>query len=182
MKKQMAFAGVVVAGLVLTMAVASAQRPGGGPGQGVGQGQGLGQGMGPGFGRQGGGPGGPGGPGRGMFGRGGGPAMMLAGLDLTAAQHEQVKALFESEREAKQAGQQAIGEAREALHAAIFANVVDHGAVTAVQAKITAAEQAQLAREVQVQLTLSGILTADQRAKVLEHKGRGRGPGRGARH
>ena len=86
MKKQMAFAGVVVAGLVLTMAVASAQRPGGGPGQGFGQGQGLGQGMGPGFGRQGGGPGGPGGPGRGMFGRGGGPAMMLAGLDLTAAQ------------------------------------------------------------------------------------------------
>lgn len=184
MRKQLAFAGVVVAGLVLTMAVANAQRPGGsgpggGLGQGVGQGQGpgQGQGFGPGFGRQG---GGPGGPGRGMFGRGGGPGMMLAGLDLSAAQQEQVKALFESERETNQAGQQAIGEARQALHAAIFANVVDNGAVAALQAKIVAAEQAQLSRHVQTQLTMSGILTADQRAKVLTHRGRGgRGPGQG---
>ena len=187
MRKQLAFAGVVVAGLVLTMAVANAQRPGGrgpggGLGQGVGQGQGpgqgfgQGQGFGPGMGRQGGGPGGRGA----MFGRGGGPGMMLAGLDLSAAQQEQVKALFESERETNQAGQQAIGDARQALHAAIFANVVDNGAVAALQAKIVAAEQAQLSRHVQTQLTLSGILTADQRAKVLTHRGRGgRGPGQG---
>jgi Spy/CpxP family protein refolding chaperone len=168
MRKQLVFAGVVVAGLVLTMAVANAQRPGG-----LGFGPGFGQGMGPGFGRQGGGPGGPGG----MFGRGGGRGMMLAGLDLTANQQEQVKALFESERDANQAGQQAIAEARQALHAAIFANVVDPGAVSALQAKIIAAEQAQLSREVQSQLTLSGILTADQRAKMLAQSGPGRGRG-----
>lgn len=176
MRKQLAFAGVVVAGLVVTMAVASAQRPGGmGQGRGPGQGIGQGQGFGPGFGRQGGGPGGPGGRGGGMFGRGGGPGMMLAGLDLTAAQQEQVKALVESERDANQAGRQAIGEARQALHAAIFANVVDPGAAAALQTKITAAEQVQLAREVQTQLTLSNILTPEQRAKMLNRRGPGRG-------
>jgi Spy/CpxP family protein refolding chaperone len=173
MRRLLAFAGVVVAGLVVTMAVANAQRLGGmGQGRGPGQGIGQGQGFGPGFGRQG---GGPGGPGRGMFGRGGGPAMMPAGLDLTAAQQEQVKSLFESERDANQAGRQAIGEARQTLHAAIFANVVDTGAVAALQVRITAAEQAQLAREVQTQLTLAGILTPEQRAKMLTPRGPGRG-------
>ena len=184
MKKLLVFAGVVVAGLVITMVAVNAQRAGGrGPGGGQGVGQGQGQGFGPGFGRQGGGPGGPGvpgGPGRGMFGRGGGPAMMLAGLGLTEAQREQVKALFESEREINQAGQQAIIVAREALHAALFANVTDGSAIAALQAKIIAAEQVQLSRHVQTQLTLSGILTAEQRARVLARQGRGgRGPGRG---
>ena len=182
MRKQWVFAGVVAAVLVATVAVTSAQRPGGmgprggGMGQGLGPGQGFGpgqgQGLGQGFGRRGGGPGGPGGP---MFGRGGGPAMMLAGLDLTSDQQAQVKALFESERDANQAALESLAEARHALHAAIFANVVDPGAVAALQTKIGAAEQAQLARHIQMQTALSGILTADQRAKMLARGGRGRG-------
>ena len=169
MKKLLTFAGVVVAGLVVTMAVAHAQRPGGMGRLGMGPGQGPGQG----FGRMGGGPGG-GGP---MFGRGGGPAMMLAGLDLSADQQAQVKTLFESERDSHQANMKALAEARQALHAAIFANTVDSGAVASLQAKVAAAEQAQLAAQVQTQLTLAGILTPDQRAKLAARGGRGMGRG-----
>lgn len=172
MRKQLAFAGVVVAALVVTMAVTHAQRPGGMGRLGGGPGQGPGQGFGQGFGRMGGGPGGP------MFGRrGGGPGMMLAGLNLTTDQRAQVKTLFESERDSHQAGMKALAEARQALHAAIFAPVVDSGAVAALQAKIAAAEQAQLAARVQTQLTLAGILTPDQRAKLLARGGRGMGRG-----
>ncbi len=177
MKKHLAFAGVVVAGLVVTMAVVQAQRPGGMGRSGGALGQGPGQGMGPGFGRMGGGPGGPGGP---MFGRrGGGPGMMLAGLNLSADQQAQIKTLFESERDSRQAGMRALADARQALHAAVFANAVDAGAVAALQAKVIAAEQAQLAARVQTELTLAGILTPDQRAKLLARGGRGPGrPGR----
>lgn len=166
MKKNLMTAGAVAAGLVLMMAVASAQ----GPGQGFGP-RGGGQGMGQGMGRQSGGPGGP------MFGRGGGPRMMLAGLNLTNDQQAQVKSLMESERDVTQASARALAEARGALHAAIFANTVDTGAVAALQAKVAAAEQAQLAQEVQTQLAVAGILTPDQRAKMAARSGRG--PGRG---
>ena len=57
MKKQLLFAGAVVAGIVFSAAAINAQRPGGlgprgaGIGQGIGQGQGPGQGPGQGFGR-----------------------------------------------------------------------------------------------------------------------------------
>ncbi len=180
MKKHLAVAGVVAAVLVTSMAVVAAQRPGGlgprgggfGPGQGQGMGLGQGAGQGQGFGRRGGGPGGP------MLGRGG-PGMMLMGLDLSSEQQAQVKTLFESEREANQAGRQAVAEARQALHAAIFANVVDPGTIAGLQEKIAAAEQAQLKRSVDTQLTLSGILTPEQRAKVLARDGRGGRGGRG---
>ncbi len=141
MKKHLAFAGVVVAGLVVTMAVVQAQRPGG----------------------------------MGRFG--GAPGMMLAGLNLSADQQAQIKTLFEAERDSRRAGMRALADARQALHAAVFANAVDAGAVAALQAKVIAAEQAQLAARVQTELTLAGILTPDQRAKLLARGGRG--PGRG---
>lgn len=164
--KVIAVAAVVVAAAMWTATV-SAQRPGGLGPRGGGQGQGQGLGM---MGR---GPGGPGGP----AGRGGaGP--MLAGLGLSEEQQTQVKALFESERAAEEQNRQAMGELRQQLHAAVFAATVDQGAVSSLQAKIVAAEQAQLSRHVQTQLTLSGILTPEQRAKVAAHQGRGgRGPG-----
>lgn len=191
MKKQLIYAGVVMVGLVATMAVAHAQRPGGlgprgGAGQGVGQGQGpgpgqgLGQGQGPGqrLGRMGRGPGGPGGP---MFARGGrggrgGPGLMLAGLGLTDDQKTQVKALFEGEREATKGDAQALREARQALHAAIFGG--GNADVAGLQAKLLAAEQAMLAHRIANQTALAGILTAEQKAKLLA-RGGGRGPGRG---
>jgi Spy/CpxP family protein refolding chaperone len=116
-----------------------------------------------------------------MLARGGGPGMVLRGLDLTDDQQSQVKALFESERDAAKAGAEAVFTARQALHAALFANVVDSGAVASLQAKVAAAEQTELAREVQTQLALSNILTADQRAKVLARGGRGGREGRGGR-
>ena len=161
MRKHIAVAAVVVACLAWTMAVANAQRPGGAVGAGAGQGGGA---------RLGGRPGGAGGPG--MFGRGG-PGVMLGGLDLTADQQTQVKQLMESERDASRQSRQALGEARQALHAAIFGSPVDSAAVAALQARVVAAEQAQLNREVQLQLTLAGILTPEQRAKVLARKGPG---------
>lgn len=176
MKKHLVMSGVVVMGLVFAAATINAQRPGGfgprGGGQGLGPGQG--QGLGAGQGRL--GMMGRGGP----AGRGGGAGFMLAGLGLTDAQQEQVKSLFESERAANQQSMQAIGELRQQLHAAVFAPTVDQTAVSALQAKIVAAEQAQLSRHVQTQLTLSGILTPEQRAKVAARQGRGgRGPGNG---
>lgn len=174
MKKHMVFAGVLVAGLVMSIAVANAQRPGGmglrGGRQGQVVGQGPGQGFGPGAGRFGGGPGGqfgrgPGGPGMGR-GRGAG-LMMLAGLDLTEQQKTQVKSLFESQRDAGHGDMQALIEARQALHGALFANVVDAGAIAGLQAKVAAAEQAQLEKHVKNQLALSAILTSEQRATLL---------------
>ena len=98
---------------------------------------------------------------------------MLGGLDLTADQQTQVKQLMESERDASRQSRQALGEARQALHAAIFGSPGDSAAVAALQARVVAAEQAQLNREVQLQLTLAGILTPEQRAKVLARKGPG---------
>lgn len=165
MKKLMAVAVVVVAGLGWTMAVAHAQLPGGGPGpQGGGGRQGIG--------RLGGGPGGPGGAGRGA-----GPGINLAALNLSDDQQTQVKALFESERATNQANALAVMEARAALRAAVFAPTVDSNALTGLQAKVSAAEQAQLASEVQSELTLAGILTPEQRAKVASHRGPGRNGG-----
>lgn len=175
MKKQLLFAGAVVAGIVLSAAAINAQRPGGlGPRGGAGIGQGLGPGQGQVVGR-GGFRGGPGGPGFGRMG-GRGP-MMLGGLDLTDDQKAKVKTLFESEREANQDGAKALNDARQALRDAIFANAVDGGAIANLTAKVAAAEKAQLERHVQTQQALAGILTPEQRAKLAERGGRG--PGRG---
>lgn len=166
MRKLIAVAVVVAAGLGWTMTVTHAQLPGGG--QGVGRGQGVGQGRA--LGRVGGGPGG-------MPGRGGGRGVILGGLGLTEDQHAQVKALFESERASHQANVKALMEARSALREAIFANSVDANAVAALQARIVAAEQAQLSAEVKTELALSGILTPEQRAKVATRRGPGRAGG-----
>lgn len=168
MKKQLLFAGAVVAGIVLSAAAIDAQRPGGlGPRGGAG----IGQGPGPGVGR-GGFRGGPG------LGRGGGRGpMMLGGLDLSDDQKATVKALFDSERDANQDGVRVLHDARQALHDAIFANAVDGGAIASLTATVAAAEKAQLERHVQTQQALAGILTPEQRAKLADR--RGRGPGRG---
>jgi Spy/CpxP family protein refolding chaperone len=176
MKKQMALAGAVVAILVGTIAVANAQRPGGVGPQGRGgaqMGQGMGQHPALGFGRFGGGPGGR----DGRPGRPGAAGIMLRGLDLTEDQQTHVKALLESQREANQAGMKAVAEARQALHAAVF-GAAGSGSIADLQAKLSAAEQAQLARRVEAQIALAGILTPEQKAKLLERGGRGgRGPG-----
>ena len=109
--------------------------------------------------------------------------MMLAGLDLTDDQKAQVKQIFESERDANQAARQAQHEARQALQAAIFGANGAGANVAALQAKVMAGEQALLAQHVATQKALSGILTVEQKVKLLERGGRRgggeRGPGFG---
>jgi Spy/CpxP family protein refolding chaperone len=134
-----------------------------------------GQGPGPG-GRPGrfGGPGGPGGPGRGGGPGGRLPLMALGRLDLTDAQKEQVKTIFESHKDEIKA----IGDRARAAHLALDAALT--GTTAAVDADAAVA-QARSFNEVYQ------ILTTEQQAKLKEVQAnrqkrmasgpRGRGPG-----
>ena len=145
---------------------AQAERRGPGP---------MGRGMmgfgGPGF------RGGPGGP----FGMGGFP---LRGLDLTDAQHDQVKAIMESHRDEQKAIGDRMQAARKALHEAIAADTFDEAAVRAKAAEIGAVEADAAVLQARIKGEIFAILTPEQVKKAKELRsnmenrmkdGRGRG-------
>jgi Spy/CpxP family protein refolding chaperone len=178
MKKGLIFTGAVAAMLTAGLVFVDAQGRGvgdrplrGGQGRALaGPGQGVGRQAGPMFGRA--GMGFDRGP---MLRRGGfGP---LAGLDLTESQQTQLRELLEGERAGGRESAKALGDARKALHDAIFAASPDTNAIAAAQSAVVAAETAALADHVQAQSAIAKILTPEQRAKLAERGDRaGRGP------
>jgi Spy/CpxP family protein refolding chaperone len=147
--------------------------------QGGGRGQGMmGRGMmgsgGPGM------RGGPGGGPGGMFGP------ELRALDLTDAQHEQVKAIMESHREEQKAVRGKMMTARKALHDAIAADVIDEAAIRAAAGAVAALDADEAVQQARIHAEVFAILTPEQVKKAKElrtemenrmKEGRGRGRG-----
>lgn len=165
-----AMAGALAAGAYAAgQSVSLAQDPGvGGPaGQGGFGGPG---GRGGPFGRGGRGPGGPGMPGR-PGGPMGGPGdvlgpMMLGRLDLSDAQREQVRTIVESHRdELRELGERGM-HARQALEAAVMANVFDEAAIRAAAAEVGVVEADMAVARARISAEVHQVLTAEQQAKL----------------
>ena len=160
-----AVVGAVAAAFVASIAIAGQQQSGSDPQR-------------PSFGqaRQG-GPGGPGGRGR------GGP---MGGIlaDLTDQQREQVKAIFEAERQGEP-GPPADMKLRQSLDQELLAESPNAQKIEELKQQIVAATAASLDRHITVQQKISQVLTAEQRAKARERiaqrgeRGRGEGGPRG---
>jgi Spy/CpxP family protein refolding chaperone len=167
MTKRMIFTGAIAVFLVAGLAGLDAQsRLGGRMGGGFGQ-QRLGQqrlGQQRLGGRAGQGRGGQMGGGRG--GLMGGPLAELAQIDLTPEQRGKVRDILEADRTKNMDAMDALGDARRALNAAIYAEKPDAGAIASLQAKIVDGEAAQLAREIKIRQAVAEILTPEQRAKL----------------
>lgn len=105
------------------------------------------------------------GPGRGP-GRGGG-MFALRGLDLTADQTEQVKAIHDAER-ANRENARADADLHRQLRAALFADQPDAQKIAALQQQLIQAQSARLARQIAVEQKVASVLTAEQRAQLRE--------------
>lgn len=141
--------------------------PGGGPGRGM-------------MGRPGmGGPGmrGPGMRGPGMRGGPGGPLGILGpaarALELTDAQHEQIRGVMESHKAAFESLGPKLAEARQALHDAITADVVDEAAIRAQAAVVAAVEADEAVLRATVHAEVVKVLTAEQQEKPKTLKAEG---------
>ena len=110
------------------------------------------------------GPGGPGGPGFG--GPGGGPFPMLRGLDLTDAQHEQVKAVLDQNKEEMQAIGQRLGQARKAHEDAIESVPMDEGLIRSTANALAGVEADASVQRSKVYNSIYQILTPEQQEKL----------------
>jgi Spy/CpxP family protein refolding chaperone len=119
---------------------------------------------------------GPGGPGGRGFGPGpGGPiALPLRQLDLSDAQRDQVRAVMQSREAAfKEIGDR-TRQAREALDAAITADVVDESVIRARAADVAAVDADAAVLRARVHQEVFTLLTAEQqtKAKALQAEAR----------
>jgi len=117
-------------------------------------------------------PGGPR-PDRGRMGRrpgppSGGSIMRLGQLDLSEVQREQIGSIREGNREAAEAASGLVRVAREALQAAVTADVVNEGAIRTVAAELGAAEGDAAVLRAYVHAQVWQVLTPDQQAAVRE--------------
>ena len=142
---------LIAAGLAVVLAagsaVAIAQPPQGGPGM-----------HGPGHGPRGGGFRGPGGD------------LGLRGIDLTDAQRDQVKAIMESHKAAREQVGTNLREAHRALAEATGADTIDEAAIRAKSADVAAAMADEAILSAKVRNEVFGILTAEQQQKVKEQR------------
>jgi Spy/CpxP family protein refolding chaperone len=130
---------------------------------------------------------GPGGPG--MRGGPGGPAgLPLRELDLTDAQHQQVRTIMESHRDEQKAVGDRMQAARKALHEAIAADAFNEAAIRAAAVEIGAAEGDAAVLQAKIHGEVIAILTPEQVKKAKELRAEmenrmkdGRGRGRGMR-
>lgn len=146
--------------------------PGGGPGRGMMGRPGMG---GPGMGRP--GMGVPGMRGPGMRGGPGGPLGILGpaarALELTDAQHEQIRGVMESHKTAFESLGPKLAEARKALHDAITADVVDEAAIRAQAAAVAAIEADEAVLRATVHSEVVKVLTAEQQERLKTLKAEG---------
>jgi Spy/CpxP family protein refolding chaperone len=110
----------------------------------------------------------------------------LRALDLTDAQHEQVKAIMESHREEQKAVRGKMMTARKALHDAIAADVIDEAAIRAAAGAVAALDADEAVQQARIHAEVFAILTPEQVKKAKElrtemenrmKEGRGRGRG-----
>jgi Spy/CpxP family protein refolding chaperone len=127
------------------------------------------------------GPGGPAGPGRGFGGPGrrggpgrpGGPGgplgeLGLRGVDLTAEQRQQVRAVMESHQAELQALHQREQEARDAMRAAVTADIFDEGAIRARSAEVAAVAADSAVARARIRAEVLPLLTPDQRQQAAQ--------------
>jgi Spy/CpxP family protein refolding chaperone len=120
-----------------------------------------------------------GGPGRG--GPGGPIVPGLNRLDLSDAQHEQLRAIMEQERQGQTPGEQ-LRQAEQALHAAVFADTADPQAIETAKAALNAAHAAELDHRIELMQKIAQILTPAQRQELAKMPGPGGARGRGVGH
>lgn len=112
------------------------------------------------------GPGGPGGP-MGVLG-----PMIAAHLNLTDAQKDQLKGIMDARRdEWKALGDRAM-EARQALHTAVTADVVDEGLIRARAAELATIESDLAVAQARIHGEVFRILTPEQQAQAREAQSR----------
>lgn len=93
-------------------------------------------------------------------------ARMMRALNLTDAQKQQAKSIFQAARQNSQALRDQIKQSRESLNAAVKAN--DSAQIQALSSSLGALQGQALAISSAAQAKFYGILTPDQRAKLDE--------------
>jgi periplasmic protein CpxP/Spy len=104
------------------------------------------------------GPGGPGGP--------GGRGLPLRELELTDAQREQVKGIFDSHKDEFQAIGERLKTARQAQRAAADTQPLDEGAIRAKAADVAAVEADAAVLRAKVHAAVFQVLTPEQQEKA----------------
>jgi protein CpxP len=115
------------------------------------------------------GPGGPGGP--------GGAGLPLRELELTDAQREQVKGIFDSHKDEFQAIGERLKTARQAQMAAVQAQPLDEASIRAKSADLAAVEADATVLRAKVHAAVFQVLTPEQqeKAKALQAEREKRG-------
>ena len=109
---------------------------------------------------------------------------MLRGLDLSAAQQEQAKTLFEAQRPAFEEKSKAVREAHDALHLLVTSGKYTPEKAAELAKDIAQKETAQLLFRAEQGNKLMQILTPEQRTKMqarMQEKSAMRGPMHGGR-
>jgi len=154
-------AAVVMAAIGVVVSAQMGPRRGMGAGQGPGGPGGAGM-MGPGPGMRGGGPGG------GPFGMIG-PELRM--LDLTDAQHQQVRAILDSHKDELKATGDRMQTARKTLHDAITADVVDETAIRTKAADVALVDADAAVLHAKMHAAVFAVLTPEQQQKAKELRG-----------
>ena len=157
----MVAAAVVMAGIGVVVSAQMGPRHEMGAGQGPGGPGGAGM-MGPGPGMRGGGPGG------GPFGMIG-PELRM--LDLSDAQHQQVRAILDSHKDELKAIGDRMQTARKALQDAITADAVDETAIRTKAADVALVDADAAVLHAKMHAAVFALLTPEQQQKAKELRG-----------
>jgi Spy/CpxP family protein refolding chaperone len=127
-------------------------------------------------------------------GAGGPSGMMMGGLSpmalrhlqLSESQRAEIRAAVQQHREAHQSQFEELRNLRRELRQALTAETADRGRIEVVKQQIAAAVAQTVPAQIDLQVHIAGILTAEQRQRLaaMEERGpagverRGRGPAR----
>jgi Spy/CpxP family protein refolding chaperone len=108
---------------------------------------------------------------------------MMAELDLSTAQQEQIAALRSTMEEQTAQTREALDEKRSEMHALWSAETPDRDAILAKQVEMDELRRELRTAHIDFRLAVRALLTPEQRAKLDATRGRGRGGrhGRGGR-
>lgn len=114
--------------------------------------------------------------GRGRMGEGKGAGMrMMQGLDLSAAQKEQVEQLTQQMKQDLAPVREQLDQKRNELHQLWRAEAPNEQAILAKMAEMDGLRQQVRARNVKFRLAVHALLTPEQKARMAERMGQGRG-------
>jgi protein CpxP len=104
---------------------------------------------------------GPGGPGP-------GPMPLLRGLDLSASQREQIRAITEAQHNKTDGPPPKMPDLQRQLQLALFGDTPDQGKIDELKAAIAAAHAEELATRIDVESRIAQVLTPEQRAQARD--------------